>query len=74
MTNGKDTGNNDTFHSVGPVYSIHIQAETSSFIKEPRMELDGRANTSVVGNHFLVVHYFNRPFQVSGYDTMKVSR
>ena len=38
------------------------------------MELYAHANTSVLGNYCLIVHDFNRPVQVSGYDPTEGSR
>lgn len=51
----EDTGPNGTV-SVAPVYSIHIQAASSSIDGETMMECDSHAVTSVVGKNALIIH------------------
>ena len=61
------TGSRGT-RQISPVFSIQIQAANSSFGGETRMECDSHADTSVVGKNCLIVHDFERPVKVSGYD------
>ena len=61
------TGSRGT-RQISPVFSIQIQAANSSFGGETRMECDSHADTSVVGKNCLIIHDFERPVKVSGYD------
>ena len=45
-----------------------VEAATSSKINESTMEIDNHADTTVLGSHFLPVHYFERLVDVSGWD------
>ena len=38
---------------------------------EKRTDLDSHADTCVIGQHALIVHNFNRPVNVVGYDPSK---
>ena len=38
---------------------------------DQRIDLDGHADTCVIGQHALIVHGFNRPVNVLGYDPSK---
>ena len=38
---------------------------------EKQTDLDSHADTCVIGHHAMIVHYFNRPVNVVGYDPSK---
>ena len=48
---------------------MRIKVASSSINSDKtRLELDSHADTTVLGNFFLVVHDFDRPVNVTGYD------
>ena len=53
---------------LAPVFSIQIQAASSSEHGDTRMECDSHADTSVVGSNCLIIHDYERPVRVFGYD------
>ena len=63
----EETGDDGT-RTVAPVFSVRMQAATSSQIQESRMEADSHADTTVVGRNALIIHDYGRPVRVSGYD------
>ena len=63
----EETGPNGTAF-LAPVYSIRIQAASSSIGGETRVECDSHADTSVVGKEALIIHDYGRPVSVYSYD------
>ena len=48
---------------------MRIKVSKSSLnIEKTRLELDSHADTTVLGKGYLVVHDFDRPVNVTGYD------
>ena len=48
---------------------MRIKVSNSSLnIGKTRLELDSHADTTVLGKGYLVVHYFDKPVNVNGYD------
>ena len=66
-SSGKETGPNDTV-SLAPVYSMRIQAASSSFCVETKIGCDIHADTSVVGKEALIIHDYGQPVSVNSYD------
>jgi hypothetical protein len=66
-SSSEETGPNGTI-SLAPVYSIRIQAASSSMCGETRVECDSHADTSVVGKEALIIHDYWRPVSVYSYD------
>ena len=66
-SSSEETGPNGTI-SLAPVYSIRIQAASSSICGETRVECDSHADTSVVGKEALIIHDYGRPVSVYSYD------
>ena len=64
---GEETGPNGTV-SLALVYSIHIQAASSSICGKTMVECDRHADTSVVGKEALITHDYRRPISVYSYD------
>ena len=48
------------------VQAVHLSAHDSLAIVKTEKELDLNADTCVVGDHSLVVHYHNRPMNIFG--------
>ena len=48
--------------------TVQLCAQNSLAVVKPKKELDSNADTSVLGNHWLVVHDHNRQVNVYRYD------
>ena len=56
------------------VQTVYLCDQNSLSPVKTKIELDSHADTFVVGDHCLVVHYHNRPVNIFGYDPKVVSK
>ena len=60
---------------LAPVVSHRVRvASVAQDVKDSHSELDSHADTCVLGSNVLVIQDFNRPVQVTGYDTTQKSK